>query len=157
MVDDDSDYLDTNRNDLIDSVMINIAAGDITVGMETEPLTFNGTHGLVWVVLSFEIVCAPNFTGRFCKSIIDNHCFTNVDICGLNGNCISGLDSFTCVCDPGFTGVYCETNVDDCAGVTCNDSGSCVDGVDSFTCVCDPGFTGEHCETNIDNCMWRAL
>ncbi|XP_053380724.1 protein crumbs-like isoform X2 [Mercenaria mercenaria] len=108
----------------------------------------NGTcRGLV---NDFVCDCAPGFTGRRCKTNIDE-CESNP--CQYNGTCVDGINGYTCDCIPGITGKDCETNIDECASNPCLHAGKCIDHINSFGCNCtDTGFKGDTCDINIDDC-----
>ena len=108
---------------------------NISLGVETKPLTFSHTLPLrSSITLSFEVVCVENYYGRDCTQF-----------CREN-----------CTCEPGFTGEFCH-EINDCYGVDCGENRHCIDEVNTFTCICDDGYTGKHCEEEIDECKRQNM
>ena len=99
-------------NDLIDEFLISISS-TLPVNEETGTQLFWGSVNLTHIELSFQVVCAPDFTGEFCESVIDD-CIGPLSNCSGKGQCIDGIGTFTCDCEPGYSGEYCEIDIDKC-------------------------------------------
>ncbi|XP_045189859.2 uncharacterized protein LOC123547109 isoform X2 [Mercenaria mercenaria] len=94
--------------------------------------------------------CAPGFSGRRCRTNIDE-CATYP--CRYNSTCVDGINGHTCVCMRGRTGVNCDIDIDDCASTPCLNGGLCIDHINRYNCNCtETGFTGVTCDINIDDC-----
>ena len=91
-------------------------------------------------------VCLPGFNGSDCSTNIDD--CVGID-CGINRQCIDGINNHSCECAPGFVGDDCIT--ENCIGIDCG-NGICQNSNESFTCECNAGYTGQSCSVDINEC-----
>lgn len=164
----DADY--GSEDELIDRFSIDIDRNPI--GEETAPVTYNGTHGFMSLVLSFRTdcfishyfpfcepngcqnygncTCFPGYSGPECEIEI-NEC-EDAD-CTEGSVCVDGIGSFTCeeVDNLDQEPLQVMNISTHCTGVNCSANGRCMADDSSFVCVCELGYTGKLCETVINN------